>query len=59
MRTFPIPFVLLLVGALASAQADERQLRIGTFDVDASPPVGSLMAYDPVQGCKRHSVVGA
>lgn len=50
MRTFPIPFVLLLVGALASAQADERQLRIGTFDVDASPPVGSLMAYDPVQG---------
>ena len=23
-------------------------LRIGTFDVDATPPVGSMMAYDPV-----------
>lgn len=23
-------------------------LRIGTFDIDATPPVGSMMAYDPV-----------
>src|SRR6185295_5671621 len=23
-------------------------LRLATFDVDATPPVGSLMAYDPV-----------
>lgn len=23
-------------------------LRLGTFDVDATPPVGSMMAYDPV-----------
>lgn len=26
------------------------QLRIGTFDVDASPPIGSPMAYDPTKG---------
>src|ERR1017187_3471418 len=23
-------------------------LRVATFDVDATPPVGSMMAYDPV-----------
>ena len=23
-------------------------IRVATFDVDATPPVGSLMAYDPV-----------
>ena len=26
------------------------QLRVGVFDVDASPPVGSPLAYDPATG---------
>src|SRR5690242_18508950 len=24
------------------------QLRLATFDIDATPPIGSFMAYDPV-----------
>jgi hypothetical protein len=36
-------FVLLALGA---ARADA--LRLATFDVDATPPVGNRMAYDPV-----------
>jgi hypothetical protein len=41
-------------GALPAAQssvpvpAPTLALRVATFDVDATPPVGSLMAYDPV-----------
>ncbi|HXP62540.1 MAG TPA: hypothetical protein VN829_18720 [Dongiaceae bacterium] len=29
-------------------QAPTSALRVATFDVDATPPVGSMMAYDPV-----------
>ncbi len=37
--------------ASASALAEEAlALRIGTFCVDASPPVGSPLAYDPCKG---------
>src|SRR5690606_30212489 len=38
---------------------------IGTFEVDASPPVGSLLAYDPVKGvqdplsCRGIVILGA
>ena len=28
--------------------AEQDQIRIATFDVDATPPVGSMMAYDRV-----------
>lgn len=28
--------------------AESGSLRIATFDVDATPPIGSMMAYDPV-----------
>ena len=31
------------------AAAKETGLRLATFDVDATPPVGSAMAYDPVK----------
>ncbi len=31
-------------------QPSNQTLRVGLFDVDASPPIGSLMAYDPVKG---------
>lgn len=37
----------LVVGVVGQAE-DGASLRIATFDVDASPPVGSMMAYDPV-----------
>lgn len=32
----------------APAHTSVSNLRIATFDVDATPPVGSMMAYDPV-----------
>src|SRR5258707_7523308 len=47
---------LLFVGGVAlpaaqssvPAPAPPPGLRVATFDVDATPPVGSMMAYDPV-----------
>src|SRR5580765_6522069 len=39
---------LRLVAAEPIAPANSSQLRIATFDVDATPPIGSMMAYDPV-----------
>ncbi|HID22422.1 MAG TPA: hypothetical protein EYP14_08475, partial [Planctomycetaceae bacterium] len=41
--------LLAMVMARPSAGADPS-LRVGTFDVDASPPIGSPLAYDP---CKE------
>jgi len=47
-----IPRVSLLVAVLVWAWAASMplaaQLRVGLFDLDATPPVGSRMAYDPV-----------
>ena len=39
-----------LVAAESSGTANvpSASLRIATFDVDATPPIGSMMAYDPV-----------
>src|SRR5664279_4966502 len=31
-----------------STPSSALALRVATFDVDATPPVGSMMAYDPV-----------
>ena len=44
---------LILCGELAGADSaaatkQANPLRVATFDVDATPPVGSMMAYDPV-----------
>jgi len=33
----------------AAVAADPAGLKVATFDVDATPPVGSAMAYDPVK----------
>src|SRR5262245_58316569 len=38
--------VTLSLGSFQSSPA--ASLRLATFDVDATPPVGSFMAYDPV-----------
>jgi hypothetical protein len=41
-----ILFLSLLVSSAAAAQTNG--LRLARFDIDATPPVGSFMAYDPV-----------
>jgi hypothetical protein len=40
---------LLILFLAAPATEVATPLRVGTFDVDASPPVGSPMAYDPTK----------
>ena len=40
--------VLTASQSSASAPSPAAALRVATFDVDATPPVGSMMAYDPV-----------
>ncbi|HZN32388.1 MAG TPA: hypothetical protein VFB80_01165 [Pirellulaceae bacterium] len=52
MHRIHLAATLLLVMAMASLAAhaaDAPAIRIATFDVDATPPVGSAMAYDPVK----------
>jgi hypothetical protein len=40
-----------LAGPLTVAAAPQTEgLRLAVFDVDVTPPVGSMMAYDPVKG---------
>ena len=56
MRFLKMRFVLaLLVCAglgmnLGAAAEEAPALRVCTFDLDVTPPVGSMMAYDPVKG---------
>jgi len=40
--------VSLATDAAATPDATNPSLRVATFDVDATPPIGSMMAYDPV-----------
>src|SRR5438477_12164642 len=39
---------LQLPAAQSTGPTDSTTLRIATFDIDATPPIGSLMAYDPM-----------
>lgn len=39
--------VAMLLAGASGAAGDDPPLRVGTFAVDASPPVGSPLAYDP------------
>ena len=41
----------LLAGGIATClgAAEPNPIKLGVFDVDATPPVGSAMAYDPVK----------
>lgn len=57
MRPYPRILLLVVVGvfttmgmceAVPAQAADEPSVTLATFDVDATPPVGSAMAYDPV-----------
>ena len=55
-------YVLLVSARFAPA---EEPLRVGVFDVDASPPIGSPLAYDPTQeiliplSCRGIVITGA
>lgn len=39
-----------VAGESSSTTRAQSDVRVGVFDVDASPPVGTMMAYDPVAG---------
>lgn len=49
-----LAFGLLILGGVVAPAAEPSTnpvapgLRVATFDVDATPPVGSMLAYDPV-----------
>jgi hypothetical protein len=45
---FAAGFRLHAAESPAPAQSQLAPLRIATFDIDATPPIGSMMAYDPV-----------
>jgi hypothetical protein len=47
MRTLLLAILLLLPLSLVAAEPSP-QLKLATFDVDATPPIGSMMAYDKV-----------
>ena len=36
--------------AFQSGAKEAGNVRVGTFAVDATPPIGSPMAYDPIEG---------
>jgi hypothetical protein len=40
---------LFVVGPLASPARAADPIRVATFDVDATPPIGSPLAYDPMK----------
>lgn len=46
-RVFIAAFILLAVNSRTIA-AESSSLRVATFDVDVTPPIGSIMAYTPV-----------
>ena len=50
MRTlFCLTLVVFAMAASSAECADSPAgLKVATFDVDATPPVGSMMAYDKV-----------
>ena len=50
MHRYLLMFVLLAGLLPAQTALAAGPLRVGTFDVDASPPVGSPLAYDPTKG---------
>src|SRR5215510_12311689 len=69
MKRLPLAAALLLMVTCAKMPAhaaEPEHVKIATFDVDATPPVGSAMAYDPVKRldeltlrCRGIVIVGA
>lgn len=58
-------YLLTFVGVCVLANPAVAQLQIGMFDVDASPPIGSPLAYDPTKAiteplsCRGIVILGA
>jgi hypothetical protein len=50
MNAKPPHFLLLICLLFLSPLANAAPLRIGVFEIDATPPVGSPLAYDPMTG---------
>ncbi len=46
----PSMAVFLFLGFLASLGRAAEPVKVGVFEVDASPPIGSPLAYDPTRG---------
>jgi hypothetical protein len=40
--------LVLATGGTIAAESPSSTLRLAAFDIDATPPIGSMMAYDPV-----------
>lgn len=67
MRTMLRILTVAILGLslIAPASAEKPLLRVGTFDVDASPPIGSPLAYDPTKeittplSCRGIVIAGA
>src|SRR3954470_5671305 len=45
-----ISSMILLIAAATAAVPRGEPLKVGVFAVDATPPVGSPLAYDPARG---------
>lgn len=62
-----LPLALLLIALVSIfAPGSLGQVRVATFDIDATPPVGTELAYDPVKGhdeislrCRGIAILGS
>jgi hypothetical protein len=66
MKALILALAIALTSGAAVGAADPPAVKVATFDVDATPPVGSAMAYDPVKRldeltlrCRGIVIVGA
>lgn len=50
MRGVLAVLVCAVLASCFGAAEEAPALRVCTFDLDVTPPVGSMMAYDPVKG---------
>ncbi len=55
-RSFDIALLLVFAGVCLAPAGAAAALRVATFDIDATPPVGSHMAYDPVTNKWDHGL---
>ncbi len=49
MKRFSLLLAFVLLAPLGALDASEPAVKLAVFDVDATPPLGSAMAYDPVK----------
>jgi hypothetical protein len=70
LLSLSLVFSLISLAAIRAGQPEKKEppaaIKVATFDVDATPPLGSAMAYDPVKRldeltlrCRGIVIVGA